>query len=75
MFRNSRFPSRPTRARSGIPIFFKLWFAFVAVLVMSVFGFYIFVAVQAVSMADDPEAIGSYVGEIVKGFNDTVNGE
>ena len=75
MYRNSRFPSRPNRARSGISIFFKIWFGFGALLVLSVFGFYIFVGVQAVSMADDPNAIGSYVGEVVKGFNDTVNGE
>lgn len=75
MYRNSRFPSRPNRARSGIPIFFKFWFGFVALLAVSIIGLYIFIAVQAVSMVDDPEAIGSFVGEIVKGFNDTVDGE
>lgn len=54
------------RDRSGIPFFFKLWFAFVAILALTIMAgslYFIYVLVS------NPEAIGEYVGLIAKGFS------
>ena len=55
---------------SGIPLFFKLWFGFIALVVVSVFALVVFIGIEAASVASDPEAMGNYVGEVVKGFNE-----
>jgi uncharacterized membrane protein len=48
-------------ANRGIPVFFKLWFAFVALLALSIIGFVIFTLFN-------PELIGEFFGRIVSGF-------
>ena len=48
--------------RNGIPIFFKLWFAFVAAMALSIF-------VATVYVLAHPAYIGEYVGQMVQGFH------
>lgn len=50
-----------------MPLFFKLWFAFVAILVASIFGGVIYVFV---SVGSDPAVIGRIAGEMVSGFKE-----
>lgn len=59
-----------TRTGSGIPLFFKLWFAFCAILSLSIFAVSIFLLYTVVS---DPSVIGRFVGEIQQGYTSTVN--
>lgn len=52
----------------GIPLFFKLWFGFVACLAISVFigfGYFIFSVASA-----GPEGIGKSIGAVVRGFEE-----
>lgn len=51
-------------------IFFRVWFVFVAILALSAMGFSIYVAVKAFTLANDPAAIGRYVGEMQRGYNE-----
>lgn len=51
--------------RPGIPIFFRLWFAFVALLAISIM-------VATVTVLLNPQWIGSFVGQIVTGYQQTV---
>lgn len=55
---------------SGMPTFFKLWFAFVFFVIVSIMAVQIFIGVQIFSMAGDPEAMGGYFGQVMKGFNE-----
>lgn len=50
------------------PLFFKLWFAFVGSLALSIMGGTIYVLVSVVQAG--PEGIGRQVGAVVKGFNE-----
>ena len=59
----------PFKDHMKMPLFFKLWFGFVATLVLSVFvtvGFVLY------SVATDPASVGRFAGEIVSGFNEKV---
>lgn len=66
---NSRF-GRNDGFFSGMPLFFKLWFGFVFTLVIGIFALTGYIGYNAWQLADDPAAIGNYVGEIVRGFNE-----
>ena len=55
---------------SGMPTFFKLWFAFVFCVALAILGVQVFIGVKIFSMAGNPEAMGGYVGQVVKGFNE-----
>lgn len=59
-----------TRTGSGIPLFFKLWFAFCAILALSIFAAVVFLLYTVVS---DPSVIGRFVGEIQQGYTSTLN--
>lgn len=47
-----------------IPLFFRLWFAFCAVLALSIF-------VATIAVLLNPQWIGEFAGQIVHGFNTT----
>lgn len=50
-----------------IPLFFKLWFLFVAIVMVAIiFGF---IAMLIVGL-QEPAAIGRFLGEIVAGFEE-----
>lgn len=57
------------RLRPRFPLFFKLWFAFVAILALSIIGLTIWGGFQVVN---DPAAIGRVAGQIVSGFQEQV---
>lgn len=48
-------------------------FGLVFVMFIAIIGFWVFVGVNVVAIADDPEAIGNYVGSIVQGYEDATN--
>jgi hypothetical protein len=60
----SKYRSKPSSP--SIPPFFKLWFAFVALMAISIIGLQVYVLFN-------PEVIGTFLGEIVKGFNSVTN--
>lgn len=49
----------------GIPVFFKLWFAFVALMAISIFGLVIYTLFN-------PELIGEFFGRMVAGFQGVI---
>lgn len=49
--------------------FIKVWFVFVAVLALTIMGG---IGYAIYSVATDPGQIGEAVGEVVKGYNETV---
>jgi hypothetical protein len=49
-----------------IPLFFKLWFAFIAVMIISIFSISAYIAIKAVNTG--PEAIGAMVGKAVAAY-------
>lgn len=53
--------------RPRIPLFFKLWFAFVALMAISILGLIVYVVV---SVASDPAMLGRIAGEVISGFNE-----
>jgi len=53
--------------RPRIPLFFKLWFGFVALLALSILAGMIYVVV---TVGSDPAILGRMVGEIVSGFRE-----
>ena len=57
-----------TLGRPSIPIFFKLWFGFIALLAVGMIGAMIWLAAQIVSAG--PEGIGREVGRFIKGIDD-----
>jgi hypothetical protein len=59
---------RNTRTGSGIPLFFKLWFAFCAILAVSISAAAIFLLYTIIS---DPAVVGRFAGEIVQGYSQT----
>lgn len=59
-----------THTGSGIPLFFKLWFVFVATLAIGIFAL---VGFSIYSIVSDPAVIGRFVGEIEQGYITTVN--
>ena len=54
--------------RPSMPLFFKLWFAFVAVVAVSIIAGTVWVGVQVVETG--PEGIGKMIGTAVHGFNE-----
>jgi len=56
--------------RTGFGLGFKLWFAFCALAGLGVLCLMIYAGIEVAQVADDPEAIGAYFGEIVKGFEE-----
>lgn len=59
-----------THTGSGIPLFFKLWFAFCAMLALGIIALGIFTIYTVVS---DPAVIGRFVGEVQQGYTTTVS--
>lgn len=56
-------PNRPTT-----PLFFKVWFAFIALLIATIFGGVFYVIVLAISHG--PEGIGREVGHFLRGIEE-----
>lgn len=54
--------------RPRLPIFFKLWFAFVAVCGIGVIGGFIYLLAAVIEAG--PEGIGAELGRAVKAFNE-----
>lgn len=59
----------PFKDHMKIPLFFKLWFGFVATLVLCIFGV---VGFMFYTVITDPASVGRFTGEIVSGFNEKV---
>lgn len=55
---------------SSMPTFIKLWFAFLFLVTIVAMAVQVFISIQIFSMASDPEAMGSYLGQIMNGFNE-----
>jgi hypothetical protein len=53
---------------SRVPLFFRLWFAFVGLLAVAIIGTAIW---AVVSLSSDPSQIGRLAGEVVKGYQET----
>lgn len=66
--RNSRFKSNDGFFDDA-PLFFKLWFAFVALVTVGLVALMVAGVIEIVSLLSDPQAIGTYFGEVTKGFN------
>jgi hypothetical protein len=60
--------------RPGIPLFFKVWFGFVAALAICIIAVYTFTAVKIVGavQGSTPEAIGAAIGKAVAGYQKEV---
>lgn len=56
------------RTHRRVGFFLKIWFGFVAALVLGVFCFVGFTFYTAAKLATNPEAIGDYVGKIQSGY-------
>lgn len=54
--------------RPGIPLFFKLWFAFVGSVAIAIIGTSIYLTVRVLT---DPAVLGRAAGEIMRGYNET----
>lgn len=67
-FRNRR--SNFDRSFRRTSLMVNVVFGVVAVIFVAIIGLAIFAGIELVQIADDPEAIGNYVGEIVRGFNE-----
>lgn len=59
-----------TSTGSGIPLFFKLWFAVCATLALGIISASIFLLYTLIT---DPSIIGRYAGEITQAYTDTVS--
>jgi hypothetical protein len=59
---------RNIHSRPGIPLFFKLWFAFVALLALSIIGGVAYVLVSVASHG--PEGLGREVGHFLRGIKE-----
>lgn len=53
--------------RSGVPLFFKLWFGFVALMAVGIVSFFIWAGARVLS---DPAQVGRFIGEIARGFDE-----
>lgn len=56
--------------RPRIPLFFKLWFGFVAILAVSIIAAYVWFGI---AILNNPSAVGQFAGEIVSGFKQTAD--
>ena len=56
-----RFRQRQSSPTPKVPVFFKIWFAFVALITISIFGLVIYTLFN-------PELIGEFFGRVVAGF-------
>ena len=54
---------------TGMPLFFRLWFAFVILVVLSIWALVVYAGYTVIS---NPAAVGQFAGEIVSGFNEKV---
>ena len=54
------------------PLFFKLWFAFLAILAVTVLGLSVWFAVETVRLVKNPADVGRYIGEIQRGYTEKV---
>lgn len=57
------------RTHHGIPLFFKLWFGFIALIMLSIIGGYIFMAYQLASLG--PEGVGHFIGSFLHAIKDS----
>lgn len=65
MFRGNR-----SFSNDGIPLFFKVWFGFVALMVIMVFGIVGYIFYLTISFASDPVTAAQTIGETVKTFRE-----
>lgn len=63
----SRDPFENFGRRNRIPVFFKLWFAFVMLLALVIIGGQIWLGATILT---SPDTVGRFIGEIVDGFED-----
>ena len=54
---------------TGMPLFFKLWFAFIVFLVLTIWGL---LGYGVYTVASDPAMISRAASDIVSGFNERV---
>lgn len=52
-----------------IPLFFKLWFAFIAFIVICIISGTFYIGYSAIKAG--PEGVGTYVGQIIKSYNES----
>lgn len=65
------FKRRSSYAHTGLrtPLFFRVWFVFCAILSLGITAAVVFAIYTAIS---DPKMIGSFAGEIVLGYTETI---
>jgi hypothetical protein len=56
------------RDRQSMPLFFKLWFAFVALLIAAIISGWLYMIASVVSQG--PEGIGREVGRFLRGVEE-----
>lgn len=70
----NRYNMREEGFFASMPLFFKVWFAFVLSIVLTIFGV---VGYTFYSVATNPNAtahaVGQLVGEATKGYNEAAN--
>lgn len=59
---------RSNLQRPSIPLFFKLWFGFIALIAVTIIGSAIYLGAQAISAG--PEGIGRAIGSVIKGIDE-----
>lgn len=62
----SKYRSESSLSEILTEVFFKLWFAFVALMIISIIGLHVYVLFN-------PEVIGTFLGEIFNGFKSVTN--
>lgn len=55
----------------GIPLFFKIWFVFVASLAVTIIAGVAYLGISVIQSG--PEGVGREIGKIVKSYRETVN--
>jgi hypothetical protein len=57
----------------GMPLFFKLWFGFIFLMVLVIWFVVGYAAYYGITtIGNDPAVIGRFLGEIASGFNEKV---
>jgi hypothetical protein len=62
-------PTRRNNAFGRIPIFFKIWFGFVALVMVAILGFGAWAVTGLVNAG--PDAIGRAAGQAMRAYNET----
>lgn len=59
---------RQIETKMRMPLFFKLWFAFVACIAVTLIGATLYLGAMAISAG--PEGLGRAIGAVLKGIDD-----